>query len=66
MADREQRRPARRGQRILDTTADGINLNGSARGVRVRNNFLRNTGDDSLAMWSLHAPTPAARSPATP
>lgn len=44
------------GNRILDTTADGINLNGSARGVRVRNNFLRNTGDDSLAMWSLHAP----------
>ncbi|MFG2574871.1 discoidin domain-containing protein [Streptomyces sp. NPDC048481] len=42
--------------RILDTTADGINLNGNARGVRVRDNFLRNQGDDSLAMWSLHAP----------
>ncbi|MEU6402363.1 discoidin domain-containing protein [Streptomyces sp. NPDC046985] len=41
--------------RILDTTADGINLNGNARGVRVRNNFLRNQGDDSLAMWSLNA-----------
>ncbi|MBD0418256.1 discoidin domain-containing protein [Streptomyces sp. TRM S81-3] len=42
--------------RILDTTADGLNLNGNARGVRVRNNFLRNQGDDALAMWSLNAP----------
>ncbi|MFF4559523.1 discoidin domain-containing protein [Streptomyces sp. NPDC001435] len=42
--------------RILDTTADGLNLNGTARGVRVRNNFLRSQGDDSLAMWSLYAP----------
>lgn len=42
--------------RILDTTADGLNLNGTARGVRVRNNFLRNQGDDALAMWSLYSP----------
>ncbi|MEV7503114.1 discoidin domain-containing protein [Streptomyces sp. NPDC093018] len=42
--------------RILDTTADGINLNGTAKGVRVSNNFLRNQGDDSLAMWSLYGP----------
>ncbi|OIJ93117.1 discoidin domain-containing protein [Streptomyces monashensis] len=42
--------------RILDTTADGINLNGTAKGVVVRNNFLRNQGDDALAMWSLHSP----------
>ncbi|MFF4799470.1 discoidin domain-containing protein [Streptomyces sp. NPDC001351] len=41
--------------RILDTTADGLNLNGNARGVRVRGNFLRNQGDDSLAMWSLYS-----------
>lgn len=41
--------------RILDTTADGLNLNGNAHGVRVSNNFLRNQGDDSLAMWSLNA-----------
>ncbi|MFD7708746.1 discoidin domain-containing protein [Streptomyces sp. NPDC059786] len=41
--------------RILDTTADGLNLNGNARGVRVRGNFLRNNGDDALAMWSLYA-----------
>ncbi|MFJ3639183.1 discoidin domain-containing protein [Streptomyces sp. NPDC090108] len=42
--------------RILDTTADGLNLNGNAHGVRVSNNFLRNQGDDSLAMWSLNSP----------
>ncbi|MGW3118855.1 discoidin domain-containing protein [Streptomyces sp. NPDC001107] len=41
--------------RILDTTADGLNLNGNAHGVRVRGNFLRNQGDDSLAMWSLYS-----------
>ncbi|MGY0021672.1 discoidin domain-containing protein [Streptomyces sp. YJ-C3] len=41
--------------RILDTTADGLNLNGNAKGVTVRNNFLRNQGDDSLAMWALNA-----------
>lgn len=48
------------GNRILDTTADGINLNGSAQRVRVRGNYLRNTGDDALAMWSLHAPDTAS------
>ena len=42
--------------RILDTTADGLNLNGTAKNVTVRNNFLRNQGDDALAMWSLYAP----------
>nr|WP_028809264.1 discoidin domain-containing protein [Streptomyces sp. 351MFTsu5.1] len=42
--------------RFLDMTADGLNLNGNARGVRVRNNFLRNQGDDALAMWSLYVP----------
>ncbi|WP_327720655.1 discoidin domain-containing protein [Streptomyces sp. NBC_00490] len=42
--------------RFLDMTADGLNLNGNARGIRVRNNFLRNQGDDALAMWSLYAP----------
>ncbi|MFI6093009.1 discoidin domain-containing protein [Streptomyces sp. NPDC051218] len=40
--------------RILDMTADGLNLNGTAKGVTVRDNFLRNTGDDALAMWSLN------------
>ncbi|MFJ5091973.1 glycosyl hydrolase family 28-related protein [Streptomyces sp. NPDC088674] len=42
--------------RIVDTTADGLNLNGSAKNVKVRQNFLRNNGDDALAMWSLNAP----------
>ncbi|MBB5126494.1 discoidin domain-containing protein [Streptomyces griseoloalbus] len=42
--------------RFLDMTADGLNLNGNARGVKVRDNFLRNQGDDALAMWSLYAP----------
>ncbi|MFJ2770894.1 discoidin domain-containing protein [Streptomyces sp. NPDC087300] len=41
--------------RVLDTTADGLNLNGNARGVQVRDNFLRNQGDDALAMWALNA-----------
>nr|WP_106432186.1 glycosyl hydrolase family 28-related protein [Streptomyces sp. Tu6071] len=44
------------GNRIVDTTADGLNLNGSAKNVEVRQNFLRNNGDDALAMWSLNAP----------
>ncbi|MDX6258884.1 MAG: hypothetical protein QOH84_572 [Kribbellaceae bacterium] len=41
--------------RFYDMTADGLNLNGNASNVQVRNNFLRNQGDDALAMWSLHA-----------
>ncbi|MFL1433114.1 MULTISPECIES: glycosyl hydrolase family 28-related protein, partial [unclassified Nocardiopsis] len=43
--------------RFYDMKADGLNINGTARDVSVRQNFLRNTGDDALAMWSLHAPT---------
>ncbi|MDT0266203.1 glycosyl hydrolase family 28-related protein [Streptomyces sp. DSM 44915] len=39
--------------RIVDMAADGLNLNGNADGAQVRNNYLRNTGDDALAMWSL-------------
>ncbi|WBQ05464.1 discoidin domain-containing protein [Kribbella sp. CA-293567] len=41
--------------RFYDMTADGLNLNGTAYNVQVRNNFLRNQGDDALAAWSLHA-----------
>ncbi|WP_097232645.1 glycosyl hydrolase family 28-related protein [Streptomyces zhaozhouensis] len=41
------------GNRIVDMAADGLNLNGNADGVLVRDNYLRNTGDDALAMWSL-------------
>ncbi|MEU6172051.1 discoidin domain-containing protein [Streptantibioticus parmotrematis] len=44
------------GNRILDTTADGININGTATGAVVKDNYIRNTGDDGLAMWSLYAP----------
>jgi hypothetical protein len=40
--------------RFYDMAADGLNLNGHANGISVRHNFLRNMGDDSLAMWSLH------------
>ncbi|WP_432827568.1 discoidin domain-containing protein [Dactylosporangium sp. CA-092794] len=43
------------GNRILDTTADGINFNGTVTGSVVRDTYVRNTGDDGLAMWSLHA-----------
>ncbi|GIL30052.1 discoidin domain-containing protein [Actinocatenispora comari] len=41
--------------RILDNTADGINFNGTVTGSTVRDNFLRNTGDDGIALWSLYA-----------
>ena len=40
--------------RILDQTADGLNLHQGISHVTVDNNFLRNTGDDGLAMWSEH------------
>ncbi|HET9172794.1 MAG TPA: hypothetical protein VFN97_25430, partial [Actinospica sp.] len=40
---------------ILDTDADGLNLNGNASGVVVRDDFIRNTGDDGLAIWSYPA-----------
>lgn len=37
---------------IVDQLADGINLHDGISNVVVQNNFLRNTGDDGLAMWS--------------
>jgi alpha-1,3-glucanase-like protein/pectate lyase-like protein len=43
------------GNVILDTDADGINLNGNATDVTVTNNLVRNTGDDGLAIWSYPA-----------
>jgi alpha-1,3-glucanase-like protein/F5/8 type C domain-containing protein len=39
---------------IVDQTADGLNLHQGISHVTVDNNFLRNTGDDGLAMWSEH------------
>ncbi|BCJ35859.1 mycodextranase [Actinocatenispora thailandica] len=41
--------------RILDNTADGINLNGTVTGSTITDNFIRNTGDDGIALWSLYA-----------
>jgi hypothetical protein len=37
---------------IADQIADGINLHQGVSDVRATNNFLRNTGDDGMAMWS--------------
>jgi hypothetical protein len=39
--------------RILDTTADAINFNGKVTRSTIKNNFVRNTGDDGIALWSL-------------
>ncbi|QDZ16005.1 discoidin domain-containing protein [Humibacter ginsenosidimutans] len=40
------------GLRIQDTMADGINLAGGVTDSIVTNTFVRNTGDDGMAMWS--------------
>ena len=40
------------GCRIQDTTADGINLHQGIGHAAVENTFVRNTGDDGLALWS--------------
>ena len=40
------------GCRIQDTTADGVNLHDGVSHVTVQNTFVRNTGDDGMAMWS--------------
>jgi hypothetical protein len=37
---------------IVDQIADGINFHVGVTDSTVRNNFIRNTGDDGLAMWS--------------
>jgi len=37
---------------IVDQIADGINLHDGISHAVVSNNFIRNTGDDGLAMWS--------------
>ena len=41
-----------RNVRILDTTADGINFHKGVTNSVVENSFIRNTGDDGLAMWA--------------
>jgi hypothetical protein len=40
---------------VLDTDADGLNFNGNALNCTVVDNFIRNTGDDGLAIWSYPA-----------
>ncbi len=40
---------------VFSTDADGLNFNGNATDDTVENNFLRNTGDDALAIWSYPA-----------
>jgi hypothetical protein len=47
--------------RFLDFLADGVNFNGSVKNGLVRNNYLRNQGDDALAVWSIHDPVEGAR-----
>ncbi|MHA7986807.1 glycosyl hydrolase family 28-related protein [Rathayibacter sp. CAU 1779] len=37
---------------IVDQIADGVNFHGGVTNSVVRNNVIRNTGDDALAMWS--------------
>jgi hypothetical protein len=37
---------------IVDQIADGLNFHIGVTDSLVKNNFLRNTGDDALAMWS--------------
>ncbi len=42
--------------RILDQTADGVNFHTGVTNSTVTNTFLRNTGDDALAMWPERIP----------
>ncbi|MET0725234.1 MAG: glycosyl hydrolase family 28-related protein, partial [Leifsonia sp.] len=39
---------------IVDQIADGLNFHTGVTNSTVSNNFVRNTGDDGLAMWSEH------------
>ena len=40
------------GNQIVDQLADGINFHGGITSSTVSNNFVRNTGDDAIALWS--------------
>jgi len=42
--------------RILDQTADGLTLHDGVTNSSVTDTYVRNTGDDGLAMWSEHNP----------
>lgn len=39
---------------VVDQIADALNFHTGVTGSVVRGNFIRNTGDDGLAMWSEH------------
>ncbi|GAB3999479.1 hypothetical protein GCM10029992_28370 [Glycomyces albus] len=41
-----------RDTRMLDLTADAVNFHRGVTGSSVENSFVRNTGDDGLAMWA--------------
>ncbi|MEV7698633.1 discoidin domain-containing protein [Streptomyces sp. NPDC086779] len=45
-----------RSSRILDQTADGVNFHYGVTNSTVTNTFVRNTGDDGLAMWAENVP----------
>ncbi|MFY1597560.1 discoidin domain-containing protein [Micromonospora sp. WMMD737] len=45
-----------RNSRILDQTADGVNFHWGVTNSTVTNTFVRNTGDDALAMWAQSVP----------
>jgi len=45
-----------RNSRILDQTADGVNFHYGVTNSTVENTFVRNTGDDGLAMWAENVP----------
>jgi len=45
-----------RNSRILDQTADGVNFHMGVTNSTVTNTFVRNTGDDGLAMWAESIP----------
>ncbi|MEV4809453.1 discoidin domain-containing protein [Micromonospora avicenniae] len=45
-----------RNSRILDQTADGVNFHWGVTNSTVTNTFVRNTGDDALAMWAQNVP----------
>jgi len=42
--------------RILDQTADGLNFHDGVTNSKVVDTYVRNTGDDGLAMWSDNHP----------
>ncbi len=44
------------GNMIVDQMADGINFHAGVTDSTASNNFIRNTGDDGMAMWSEGTP----------